>query len=183
MIERTLHLLQQAAPNSHRAIVGLDGYVDEIIRVVDRQDAEDDVRFIPNLGRLADRIAKAAGKSAALELRVQQTKLGGNGPIMANALAAFGVPLTCIGALGSENAIHPAFQPMSSHCDLIPLAEPATTEALEFDDGKLMLERSESLEAITYERLLEVIGHDGLLGLFEAADFVAMNNWVSLFSM
>jgi sugar/nucleoside kinase (ribokinase family) len=183
MIAHTLPLLYQAAPASHRGLVGLDGYVDKIIRVVDRQDADGHTRFIPDLSTLAARVANAAGKSAALELQAQQIKIGGNGPIMANALAALGLPLTCVGALGHENAIHPVFRPMAERCELIALAEPATTEALEFDDGKLMLQQSESLNTITYERLLDVIGREGLAGLFQEADFVAMNNWVSLFSM
>jgi sugar/nucleoside kinase (ribokinase family) len=183
MIAQTLPLLRQTDPTRHRALIGLDGYVDKIIRVVDRQDRQGDASYIPDMNSLANRIANAAGKSAALELHVQQTKLGGNGPIMANALATLGLPLTCMGAFGTGDVIHPAFLPMAERCKLIPLSKPARTSALEFDDGKLMLQESQTLDTITFDRLLEVVGKESLQQLFEGADFVAMNNWVSLVHM
>ena len=46
---------------------------------------------LPTIARLAERVAAAAGRSGNLELVPQITKLGGNGPIMANALASFGL--------------------------------------------------------------------------------------------
>src|SRR3954467_4903522 len=79
------------------AFVGLDGFVDEIIHAVDtRQNAEKYTR----LNLIADfggRITQAAGKSTNIELVNQKTKLGGNGPIMANALATLGLKVTYVG--------------------------------------------------------------------------------------
>ena len=46
-----------------------------------------------NIRALAERLAGAAGKSTNIELVNHLTKLGGNGPIMANALASFGLPI------------------------------------------------------------------------------------------
>ena len=71
-------------------LVGLDGFVDEIVSVVDkRHDFErfEPIRSIEALGR---RIIAAAGQSSNLELVVRQVKLGGNGPILAGALVACG---------------------------------------------------------------------------------------------
>ena len=69
------------------AFVGLDGFVDEILHVVDKR--YDATRFdrVPTIAAYASRLAAAAGKSANIELVNVMTKLGGNGPIMANALA------------------------------------------------------------------------------------------------
>ena len=74
--------------SSVKTLVGLDGFVDNIISVVDkRHDLEtfDRVRTIDHLGQ---KIRNAAGQSSNYELVVTQQKLGGNGPIMANALSA-----------------------------------------------------------------------------------------------
>ena len=73
-----------------KATVGLDGFVDEIIAVVDKR--QDFARFDPvkTIGALGAKITSAAGQSSNYELIVKQMKLGGNGPIMANALAAGG---------------------------------------------------------------------------------------------
>ena len=90
------------------AFVGLDGFVDEILDVVDkRMDARHYAR-VPTIARLAERIAEAADRSTNIELVNQITKLGGNGPIMANALASFGLQVTYLGILGYPN-LHPVF--------------------------------------------------------------------------
>src|SRR5205814_8262600 len=70
---------------SVKATVGLDGFVDEIIAVVDKR--HDGGKFDPvkTIGHLGAKITAAAGESSNYELVVKQRKLGGNGPIMANA--------------------------------------------------------------------------------------------------
>ncbi|MCL2708413.1 MAG: hypothetical protein FWF03_04765, partial [Defluviitaleaceae bacterium] len=82
-------------------IIGLDGFVDEIIHVVDkRQDLENFTR-VSTIGELGSRISRAAGLSTNIEMVTLQTKLGGNGPILSNALLEYGVGLTYVGAIGS----------------------------------------------------------------------------------
>jgi hypothetical protein len=85
-------LLKLVEPASRlHAFVGLDGFVDEIIHVVDKRDDAENYHRLPTIDALAERIAKAAGRSTNIELVVERTKLGGNGPIMANALARLGI--------------------------------------------------------------------------------------------
>src|SRR5438552_1817736 len=104
------------------AFIGLDGFVDEIIHIVDtRQNAENYTR-LETIGGFAERIANAAGKSTNFELVNQKTKLGGNGPIMANALASFGLKVTYLGALGYPN-IHPVFKPFTERAEVHSIAE------------------------------------------------------------
>ncbi|TAG26437.1 MAG: carbohydrate kinase family protein, partial [Verrucomicrobia bacterium] len=74
-----------------RALVGLDGFVDTIVKPVGtRQSQGDAFSAIATIPEFATRIAGAAGKSANLELYPLMDKLGGNGPIMAAALLAGG---------------------------------------------------------------------------------------------
>src|SRR3954468_758070 len=129
--------LAAAAPtvSSIKTLVGLDGFVDNIISVVDkRHDLErfDRVKTIDTLG---DKIKKASGQSSNYELVVTQQKLGGNGPIMANALASIGMGVTYIGNLGYPS-IHPVFADFAKRAHVISIAEPGYTDALKFDDGK-----------------------------------------------
>ncbi len=103
----TARKLREAAATvrSLRVLVGLDGFVDEIVSVVDkRHDFErfEPIRSIEALGR---RIIAVAGHSSNLELVVRQVKLGGNGPILAGALAACGARLTYLGAWASRSSI------------------------------------------------------------------------------
>src|SRR5689334_22483537 len=97
--ERCAHQLSDAANRAATmtAFVGLDGFVDEIIHVVDKRDNAESFARLPTIARLAERLAGAAGKSTNIELVNHLTKLGGNGPIMANALASFGIRVTYLG--------------------------------------------------------------------------------------
>ncbi len=109
---------------------------------------------------LGDKILAAAGQSSNYELLVKQTKLGGNGPIMANALAAAGLPVTYIGNLGYP-AMHPVFAELAKRAkEVISIAEPGHTDALEFEDGKLMLGKHQTLGDISWENLLQRVGKE-----------------------
>ena len=140
-----------AAPKT--VTVGLDAFVDEIIRVVDRRASETEYTTIEQIVELGTRIIGAAGQSTNLELVVERVKLGGNGPIMANALAALGPQVTCLGPLG-EGQIHPAFAEMAERATLISLGAPGHTDALEFEDGKVMLGKLEPLNDVTWARVV-----------------------------
>src|ERR1019366_10680887 len=99
----------------------------------------------PTIAQLGARFTAAAGKSTNVELVNQITKLGGNGPIMANALASFGIKVTYLGILGYPN-LHPVFADFAKRAEVHSIAEPGYTDALEFDDGKIMLGKHESLK-------------------------------------
>ena len=71
------------------AFVGLDGFVDEILHVVDKRESAERYTRLPTIQQFSERLAAAAGRSTNVELVSQLIKLGGNGPIMANALASF----------------------------------------------------------------------------------------------
>src|SRR5262245_27274450 len=124
-----------------RAFVGLDGFVDEIIHVVDKRDDATIFQRLPTISRLAERLAGAAGKSTNIELVTQRTKLGGNGPIMANALARLGIKVTYVGALGYPH-LHSVFADFASNAEVHSIADPGHTDALEFDEGNLLLYKS-----------------------------------------
>jgi sugar/nucleoside kinase (ribokinase family) len=161
------------------ATVGLDGFVDEIIAVVDKR--QDNVHFDPvrTIAQLGTKIQGAAGQSSNYELVVKQTKLGGNGPIMANALASMGLNVTYIGNLGYPN-LDPVFADFARHAKVVSIAEPGHTDALEFDDGKLMFGKHESLKDINWENLIARVGKEKLKSLLANSKLVGMVNWTML---
>src|SRR5438876_1522894 len=135
---------------SLKAMVGLDGFVDEIIAVVDKRHDGGKFDPIKTIDRFGAKITAAAGESSNYELVVKQRKLGGNGPIMANALASMGLDVTYVGNLGFP-AVHPVFSEFATRARVISIAEPGHTDALEFQDGKIMLGKHESLHEVNWE--------------------------------
>ncbi|MBI2948279.1 MAG: hypothetical protein HYY23_11590, partial [Verrucomicrobia bacterium] len=158
---------------------GLDGFVDEIVHVVDKRDSAESYQRIPSIGHLGERIKAAAGKSTNIELVNQRTKLGGNGPILSNALASFGLKVIYVGALGYPT-IHPVFAGFCKHAEVYSIAEPGHTDALEFDDGKLMLTKSIQLKEVNWANIQERFGRDRFRQYFTNADLVAFVNWTMI---
>jgi hypothetical protein len=166
--------------SARHALVGLDGFVDNIIDVVDKRESAEKYARVETIADLAARIGRAAGLSGNLELVVKYAKLGGNGPIMANAMLGAGCAVTYIGCLGRP-ALHPVFAEMAGRCRAVySLTEPGLTDALEFRDGKLMVGKHQSLKEATWERLVEVVGRDQLRAAWESSHLVALTNWTML---
>lgn len=176
-------LLQfQARVAQLTAFIGLDGFVDEILHVVDKRESAENFTRLSTITQFSARLAAAAGKSANIELVSQFTKLGGNGPIMANALASFGLNVTYLGNLGFPN-LHPVFADFARRAKVFSIAEPGYTDALEFDDGKIMLGRHQSLKHVNWENIESRFGHDNFAERFLGADLVGFVNWTMLTSM
>lgn len=163
-----------------RVTVGFDGFVDSIMEVVDQRTGPDDYTAVPTITRFAEKIAAAAGKSSNYELTTKKTKLGGNGPIMANALQTMGMKVTYIGCVGSPT-IDPNFQDFADGCEeCLSLINPGYTDAVEFSDGKLMLGKYEQVTKISVDDIREVVGTDKMIELFQRSHFVGMVNWAML---
>lgn len=163
-----------------RILVGFDGFVDEIFHLVDERTGADAFRRMESMTTLSERIAQAAGLSANIEMVSQRVKLGGNGPIMANAMATFGHHVTYVGALGKPD-IHPVFESFVATCDrTFSIADPAHTDALEFHDGKVMLGKMKTLAEVTWENLLAVLPRESLRDLLAQSNLIACLNWTML---
>src|SRR5207247_3566766 len=173
-------LLTLVGEASHlRAFVGLDGFVDEIVHAVDKREDAQNFERLGTISALSKRISAAAGKSTNIELVNQRMKLGGNGPIMANALASLGVKVTYVGALGYPT-LHPVFNDFAQHAEVHSIAEAGHTDAVEFDDGKIMLVKSSQLNEITWHNLQARFGRDRFIEVYSTADLVAFVNWTMI---
>lgn len=186
---------QSAAENLERgaarlgalpALIGFDGFIDSIIDVVDQRHAMTPGGYsrIRTIGQFALRAGAAAGKSTNLEMVSKEERWGGNGPLMAGALASLGLPVTYIGSVGQDDSpgkLHPLYAELGRRCErVIPVSPPAHTDALEFDDGKIMLGKPYNVQAVTWDRLLEVVGLDELTRHVERAALIGVVNWVMM---
>jgi hypothetical protein len=177
------HLLGAASRAANMsAFVGLDGFVDEILHVVDKRENAEKYLRLATIAQMAQRLAGASGQSTNIELVSQLTKLGGNGPIMANALATFGLKVTYLGILGYPN-LHPIFTEFAKVAEVHSIAEPGYTDALEFEDGKIMLGKHQSLKQMTWENIRSRFGQDKFAARFAGSDLVGFVNWTMLTAM
>jgi hypothetical protein len=180
--EQAVTELRNAASfaGNKEALVGIDGFVDEIVHPVDQRTGPGSAfTAISTITDFGARISSAAGKSANIELAPVVQKLGGNGPIMANAQYAQGIKVRYIGALGNPS-IHPVFKTFAQKTSAVSITDPGVTHAAEFTDGKIMFGSMASLDAITYSALIDAMGIDDLIQAVGQADAISMVNWTMI---
>jgi len=178
------NLIEQLEKNKNFTLnmaIGLDGFVDEIIHMVDKRQDFDSFTRIRTIKAFGERIARAAGLSSNIEMVTTQTKLGGNGPILSNALIEYGTTLTYIGALGVPD-IHPVFKPLAERARIVySLSNPGHTDAAEFEDGKIMLGKHYTLKDITWDAFkLKLGGAEGIAKMINNIDLFGMENWTMI---
>jgi len=92
--------LKESDVRTLKAVIGFDGFVDEVVHVVDKRIDPENYTRVPTLTEYGQRIASTSGLSSNVEIVTISKKLGGNGPILANALIECGVKMSYIGAVG-----------------------------------------------------------------------------------
>ncbi|MDX2146797.1 MAG: PfkB family carbohydrate kinase [Planctomycetota bacterium] len=197
-IARTLAEALAAPRPQATALVGFDGFIDAIIHVVDQRHAMDGAGYsrLETIEQFAVRCAGAAGKSTNMELIVKEQRFGGNGPLLAGALARLGVKTSYVGAVGEHAAkperggaaLHPLFAELGTRCEasggrVVPLGPPAETDALEFTDGKLMLGKTGNLQAMTWEFITRVVGLEPLRRMVGESALLGIVNWTMMGSV
>jgi hypothetical protein len=161
-----------------KALVGFDGYVDKIQKVVRSKSGTTSI-YYDTITQIADHVATLAGVSGQIEIRNLELKLGGNAPIMANSLGALCIKNTCIGTMGYPD-LNNVFEEMNANCEIISIAEPAQTNALEFNDGKIIFSEVSTFEQLTWTYVSAVAGIDNLTRWIYESQLIAFVDWANL---
>lgn len=171
----------EASPANAGVLIGFDGFIDEIIRLVDTRTSPTEYTPIATISEFGNRISAAAGLSCNIEMVPEQIKLGGNGPIMANNLVEQGYAVTYCGALGADGQVHPVFSTFAERCaEVITLCDPGHTDAVEFDDGKVMLGKMNTLPSVNWASLLNQVPEATLLTQLNRMELLGCVNWTML---
>jgi hypothetical protein len=131
-IEQTIEYLcgHAAAINKKQATIGFDGCRDVIYRVLKEENSANGSKvFFSTMEEFGSYIIEKSGMSCSLELIRQVEKIGGNCPILSNALGCFGVKTNVIGTLGYPN-VNGLFSEISPNCRLFDYAAANEAAAL-----------------------------------------------------
>jgi len=182
--------LKGADHESKNVLVGFDGFIDEIIHVVEERQSADSYTRVETISDFAAKIGAAAGLSTNMEFFPIQVKLGGNGPILAHALnlACNGNnKITYIGALGERSptlghrTVEPIFADFAASCErVITMGAPGTAQALEFDDGKIICGKTSMLDAINWQSLTHLVNRKELSEIVASLSLLCFTNWTEL---
>lgn len=176
-INRIIDILQDSdCLASKQATIGFDGFIDYVVRAVENRNVSSGCGFFSTIEQFGSHLISKKGMSCSIEMKGEVTKIGGNMPILANALGTLGIKVNCVGPLGFPD-IHPEFKKMSSNCVLYSIANPDFTTAMEFNDGKIMLYQTEAVDSVNWDNLKTMLGLDRLIDLFQNSDIIGLVNW------
>ncbi len=177
VIELADNLAKKSVLLEHKTVAaGFDGFIDTLVKVIKMKEAEQPPSIFSTIGEFGQYIVDKKGASLSLEMEEQSVKLGGNMPIMANAMGQLGVTVHCIGALGYPHQ-HPIFEIFPSNCKRYSFANPGHTTAFEFSDGKIMMGNMGELNKSGWQVIKERIGLNQIAAVYKQSDLVCMLNW------
>jgi len=165
-------------PFSHKVAVGFDGFIDTISKPI-LSVSGGEKKYFPSITSFGEHILSKASLSCCIEMDTITKKIGGNMPIYASALSSFGVNCDCIGALGYPKT-HELFLNLGKNIKITSIAEAGECNALEFDDGKVMLADNKEVNHLDFRLLRERVGKDKLIQWIEENDAFALFSWSEL---
>lgn len=171
-------LRQRAAELSTlNVVVGFDGFVDEMISVVNERTGLDQWTPVKDISAFGDWIKAAAGRSSLREIVVHRADPGGCAVNLGDGLAALGIPLDCFATLGQPR--HAAFEPFARLCRSCHSwgREPGRTLAFEFSDGKLMFSAVTQLAEFDVRLLDQVLADGQYAAACQRARIIALTDW------
>jgi len=163
---------------SKKVFVGFDGFVDKIKKAI-KQRRDFSTSYFQTMKEFAERIAYASGKSGQIETEVQKIKFGGNAPIMANTLAQLGISSVCVGSLGYP-ARHPVFSKLDQNVDVISLLEPGLSDAIEFDDGKIIFSELKVFDEYDWKHITRTCSIELIKKSVNESALLAFVDWANL---
>ncbi|AEM56696.1 hypothetical protein HISP_05535 [Haloarcula hispanica N601] len=165
------------AIDTGRVVFGFDGYLDRVREVVaDRIDPESHER-LATLESFGDRIDRsvAADSSLSFEWLQQGSRTGGHTSHLARAFGGWSFDPVMVGMYGDP--VHDAFETEFGEYELHSLGEPGVTDAVEFDDGKLMLTEIGDTMSLDWAELDAAFGHDRLAEKLDGASLLGTGYW------
>jgi hypothetical protein len=166
----------KAVLTTKKATAGFDGFVDTIVRIIKKKQEQKPPAIFNKISEFGNYILEKEGTSFSLELEELSSKLGGNMPITTNALARLGINVNCVGALGYPQT-HPVFKNFPSNCSIYSFADPGTSTAIEFNDGKIFLAQMGALNTSGWNKIKNIIDSDTLINLYKESDLLCIVNW------
>jgi hypothetical protein len=166
-------LLDESSKHTRHCFIGFDGFIDQISSAVSKN-----FEAFLSIASFAERIESFSGKSGNIELVLRQIKIGGNGPILANALLEGGHQIALAGFFGTPEP-HELFLPLLKRCERsFNLGDHGVSDAIEFQDGKIILGKMGDLKSSDARAVLSKIKDPE--ALLDAADLFASVNWTML---
>jgi len=168
-------------PTGGDVVFGFDGFIDTVREMQTENNAG--TGRIESLEIVGNRILEAAetGSSPSFGWRTTGRRAGGHVCHLSRAYDTLGYDPTLVGALGDP--VHPFFEETFGHLDHHSIGEPGLAEAVEFDDGKLLIAEGGDIADLDWDRLVEAVGIGTLSDALDGARLLGIGYWAVVYGL
>ncbi|RBI64464.1 TrmB family transcriptional regulator [halophilic archaeon] len=162
---------------------GFDGFVDNVREMVDVRRGPDEYDRLDSLEEFGQRITRSAAGDTSLSTEWIQsgTRCGGHAAHVSRAFARLGYEPTLVGAFGRP--IREEFRREFGDHELHSFGEPIITDAVEFADGKLLLQKTETLPTVDWEFVCDEVGLETVAAAVDGAEILGIGYWANIPAM
>jgi hypothetical protein len=160
-------------------VFGFDGYVDNVRLAGTNAGASDGDR-ITTLEGFGEEIVTSAEADSSLAISWERRgrRTGGHVSHLSRVYQAFGFEPTMVGMCGDP--VLDIFEREFAECRIHSLGNPGVTDAIEFDDGKLMLVESGDAATLDWETLRSRVGVGTLIEELDGAKLLGIGYWAMM---
>lgn len=161
-----------------RCLIGFDGYMDELYRMVSGRVGEH-ISCFRSMKQFGAYLSEGGRRSADVQILPVSVHYGGNGPLMAGAMASLGMETTCVGLFDGCRGLTEALEERVS---CISIGHCNRCIAMELADGKLMFGELSGGE-MTWQDFTARMDEKELRSLLGQCDLIGIVNWSAFFHM
>lgn len=184
--ENTRNSLVERLPDTlgdQKVVLGFNGAIDRVREIVDERQGQATYQRIQRLDDFGKQISTAGEeeRSMLMEWVCSDMRTGGLVCHISRALGRLDFDPVMIGTFGVPPK--DAFLEDFDEFEMESLGQPAYTDAIEFDDGKLMMTESGGVQYLDWERLCENVGFEQLAAYLDGAAVFGMGYWAEISDM
>jgi sugar/nucleoside kinase (ribokinase family) len=166
-------------PSGGDVVFGFDGYVDNVRQAGTNAGASESER-IRTLAEFGEQIVTSAAADSSLAISWERhgQRTGGHVSHLSRAYDTLGFDPTMVGMCGDP--VRDLFAEEFADCTIYSLGDPGITDAVEFDDGKLMLMESGGAATLDWETITDRVGVETLVDELDGAKLLGIGYWAMI---
>lgn len=158
-------------------VFGFDGMVDTVREIIDERQGRAEYTAVSELSAVSKRIDQSVdvNSSATFEWTENATRTGGHACHLTRALGGLDYEPTMIGTFGDP--VEPVFREEFDAHPIVSIGRPGHTDAVEFNDGKLLLTQSGDYRTLDWETLCDRIELETLAEHVDGKRLLGLGYW------
>lgn len=174
---------QRQLPSStveRKVAFGFDGVIDRVRTIIASRSGPDNYERMDTLQEFGTRIVDAAAldTSCSIEWFCDRKRAGGHTSHLGRAMEQLGHQPTIIGTFGTPP--HETFTNEYERTKLVSIGAAPVTDAIEFDDGKVLLSETRQLADLDWDHICSTIGLKTLVAAIDRTELLGIGYWATI---